>query len=497
MSAPETPGTDPGTREQGRVRRTPGLVAVCALLIAAAIAERTTEPDAAAVYSAPPVRAQPVVAPQGVLSSTWYCGVGTANPEGLATGSVVLANTTDEPRRATVTVFAGEGEPRVATLPVPALGRASLRYADVVTAPFAAARVEIDGGGVAADQVVDGPLGHDVAPCMSGPAEAWEIANGVTAKDATMLLGLLNPFPGDAIVDLRFATEEGPVAPGEFQGVVVPGSSLVVIDVGQHVRRREQVSASIRVRSGRRVSVARLQLFQGGGRSGVAVTPGSSPAPNWYFPDGEVVPGVTERYELYNPSEREAIVELSVVAEGPEIEPFELTIAAGRRLRFATNEQDRIPKDRPHAVAVRSLNDVPVVVEQTVDAVPPAPRMGVVSSSGSQRSAEGWVIPAGGTAADLDEWLVIQNLGQRDATVAITGLAGQRLEIEGLQAIAVGRGKRIAVRITDHIKRADLPLLVRADHPVVVVRSLYRVGRPGIALSPAIPLAWSAREAGR
>lgn len=488
MSVPETGMTVEAPRDEVRARRAPGLVLLCTLLVAGVVADRLAERDGGPAPRLASGAVQPTVAREGVLSSTWYCGVGTANPEGLAAGTVVLANTTNEARRATVTVFASEGEPRVATLPVPALGRASLRYADVLTAPFAAASIEIDGGGVAADQVVDGPLGQDVAPCMSGPAEAWEIANGVTAKDATMFLSLLNPFPGDAIVDVKFATEEGPVAPGEFQGVVVPGSSVVVIDVGQHVRRREEVSASIRVRSGRRVSVARLQLFQGGGRSGLALTAGSNPAPTWYFPDGEVVPGITERFEIYNPSQREAIVELSVAAEGAEVEPFELTIAAGRRLRFGMNEQERIPKDRPHAVVVRSLNEVSVVVEQTVDAVPPAPRMGVVSSSGSQRSAEGWVIPAGGTAAELDEWVVIQNLGQRDAVVAITGLAGQRLEIEGLQAISVGRGKRVAVRITDHIKRADLPLLVRADNPVVVVRSLYRVGRPGIALSPAIPL---------
>lgn len=488
MSQSEPAAVAPVTLEETRSRRAPGLVLLGALLIAGAVADRAVEREPSALETAARAPVQADVARDGVLSSTWYCGAGTANPEGLATGSIVLANTSTEKRGATITVFASEGEPKVVALPVPARGRASLRYADVLTAPFAAASVEIDGGGVAADQVVEGPLGQDVAPCLAGPAEAWEIANGVTAKDATMLLTLLNPFPGDAIVDLKFATEEGPVAPGEFQGVVVPGRSVVITDVGQHVRRREQVSASVRVRSGRRVVATRLQLFQGGGRSGMAITPGSSPASTWYFPDGEVVSGITERYELYNPSQREAIVELSVAAEGVEIEPFELTIAAGRRLRFGMNEQDRVPKDRPHAVTVRSLNEVPVVVEQTVDAVPPAPRMGVVSSSGSQRPAEAWVVPAGGTAADLDEWVVIHNPGRRDAVVAITGLAGQSLEIEGLQSIAVGRGKRVAVRVTDHIKRADLPLLVRADNPVVVVRSLYRVGRPGISLSPAIPL---------
>lgn len=488
MSAPDDVTIPAGPQDEVRARRAPGLVLLCMLLVGGAVADRLVDRDAERAPRLASGAAQPSAPAGGVLSSTWYCAAGTANPGGAATGSVVLANTTTEARAAVVTVFAAEGEPHVVRLKVPSLGRASLRYADVVTAPYAGASVEVDGGGVGVEQVVDGPLGQDVAPCVTGPGERWHIANGVTAKDATMLVAFLNPFPGDVIVDVSAATEEGPVAPGDLQGVVVPGRSVVVKDIGEHVRRREEVSVSVQARSGRRLVVSRLQLLHGSGRSGLALTAGAEPARSWYFPDGIVVPGITERYELFNPGDREAVVELSLAFDATEVEPFELTIPAGRRLRFTLNDQERIPKDQPHAVTIRSLNDVAIVAEQTVDAVAPAPRLGFFSSSGVRAPAEQWVIPAGGTGADLDEWVVVQNVGTRETTLSVTGLAGQRLAIEGLDAVKVGAGRRVALRIGDHIKRDNLPLLIRSEQPVVLVRSLYRIGKPGISLGAGIAL---------
>lgn len=488
MSGPGTGVAAEAPRDEVRARRAPGLVLLCVLLIAGVVADGLVERDANPVPRLASGAAPPTVAPEGVLSSTWYCAAGTANPGGAATGSVVLANSTADARAAVVTVFAVEGPPQVVRVKVPPLGRASLRYADIVTTPYAGVSVEIDGGGVGVEQVVEGPLGQDAVPCVTAAGERWHIANGVTAKDATMLVAFLNPFPGDAIVDLSAATEEGPVAPGDLQGVVVPGRSVVVKDIGEHVRRREQVSVTAQTRSGRRLVVSRLQLLNGGGRSGLALTPGAAAAPAWYFPDGIVVPGITERYELYNPSDREAVIELSLAFDATEVEPFELTIPAGRRLRFTLNDQERVPKDQPHAVTIRSLNDVSVVAEQTVDAVAPAPRTGFFSTTGVRAPARRWVVPAGGTGADLDEWVVVQNLGGGEATLSVTGLAGQRLAIEGLEAVKVGVGRRVALRIGDHIKRGDLPLLVTSDQQVVLVRSLYRIGKPGISLGPGIAL---------
>ena len=59
--------------------------------------------------------------------------------------------------------------------------------------------------------------------------------------------------------------------------------------------------------------------------------------------------------------------------------------------------------------------------------------------------------------------------------------------MEGLQDVAVPPGKRVAVRLGDHVSREDLPLVVRSNQPVVVERDLYVVGAPGVYAMAAIP----------
>src|SRR6202011_5703649 len=65
---------------------------------------------------------------------------------------------------------------------------------------------------------------------------------------------LLNPYPEDAIVDLRFVTEQGVESPAGFQGIVVPARSLLGVDVGTHLRRRARVATTVSARAGRVVA---------------------------------------------------------------------------------------------------------------------------------------------------------------------------------------------------------------------------------------------------
>ena len=80
------------------------------------------------------------------------------------------------------------------------------------------------------------------------------------------------------------------------------------------------------------------------------------------------------------------------------------------------------------------------------------------------------------------------NGGTAPATVSMTALAaGQPLEVEGVQDINVPAGRRVAVRLGDHVARDDLPLVVTASQPVFVERDMYAVGTPGLFAMVAIP----------
>ena len=86
-----------------------------------------------------------------------------------------------------------------------------------------------------------------------------------------------------------------------------------------------------------------------------------------------------------------------------------------------------------------------------------------------------WLFPLGEADDVWDEWIVVQNAGSRTVTFSVTALAnGQRVGVEGLQDLEVPAGQRRAVRLGEHIKRADLPLVVEATGPVAVERDMYR-----------------------
>lgn len=491
MTTPVPEGALPGAAPP-RVRRAPVFVALAALVVAGVVADRIPRPPAPRVGAGALGGPMPVAAPDGALSSTWFCAGATALAEGVeglvADGRIVVANAGDAPVRGTVTVVPSDGEPRTVPIEVPARGVSALRQREVLSAPYVSALVELDGGAVVVEHEISGPPGFSTAPCASSASDRWYLAEGSTAREDSLRLAIFNPFPEDAIVDLSFATDQGRAVPADFTGIVVKGGRMRIVKVEEHVRRRAHVATTAVARSGR-VVVDRLQL-RGGAVKGISLALAApAPGPRWYFPEGLVTEGVTERYHLYNPTDSEAQVSIELTLEEGAAEPFDLTVPPRDRLTVVANEQERVPRDVAHAATVVSLNDVPVVAERSVTAVAPAARAGAADTHGAARTARQWVLASGSATETVDEVVVVHNPGATAAEFSVHALVGgQLLPVEGLQGIALPAGKRTTLRLTDHIKRADLALLVRSSAPVVVERGMYLVGSPGIALSLGVPL---------
>ncbi|MEA3078092.1 MAG: hypothetical protein QOF60_3000 [Actinomycetota bacterium] len=480
---------------------TPRKAPVCVVLLLAAIGggllDRIPLHKPSSASGVARVPTMPLAAPPTSLSSTWFCAGATAVADGAdvgeglkvaATGTLLVANAGDRELKGTVTIVPSEGEAKVYPLTVGPRARTAVNELDLVTAPFVAAMVELDGGDVVVEQQVDGALGLSTAPCASSANDRWYFAAGSTARDDRMLLTLFNPFPEDAIVDLSFATDDGRTVPSDFTGLVVKGGRLRVVNVGDHVRRDVNVAVTAVARTGR-IVLNRLQVRAGPVKSLSLALAAPSAGATWYFPEGLVTNGMTERFHLYNPTSREAQVTIELALESGSAEPFDLTVPAGERLTLTANDEERIPKDVGHGATVRSLNGVPVVAERTIVATAPAARIGGSDTLGTRAAARQWVFASGAASDTFDEWIVVLNPGARAATVSLQALAGgQLLAIEGLQSVSVPAGRRVAVRLTDHVKRDDLPLLVRSTKPVVVERGLYRVGGLGLAVSAGIPL---------
>jgi len=482
-------GSSPPT-EVSFARRVTVVAGLVGALLTGAAVDRLPGPfeaDGGAVRLPP---GMPVAAPPAALSSTWYCAGGTATVGGMADAHVTIANPSSRPVQGTLRVHPSDGEARTVPIAVGAHDRANFRIGDVVAAPYAAATVELDGGGVVVEHIVHGPNGFSASPCASTPSEKWYLANGSTGRDDELLIFLFNPFPEDAIVSVAFDTEEGRRVPQDLQGVIVRSGRLLVVKPADHFRYAS-VATAVTTRRGRLV-VDRLQR-RGGTRPGLSLALAApSAGPVWYFPEGSTAPGTDQSIHIYNPGEREADVDVELTLEADSAEPFTLKVPAGQHTTLALGAEDRVPKGPGFSVTVRSMNDVPVVAERTIAAATPAARNGVTHTFGSRVLAREWVLAVGGATAALAESVVVQNAGDADATVDVVGLQdGREVAFPGLQGQHVPAGGRAVLPLADHVLAPGLSLVVRASAPIVVERTLHLVTGVGLSATVGIPL-WPA-----
>jgi hypothetical protein len=508
-------------------RRIPALALLFAAIAGAFVFEANDNgraPVAATSARIQPGVVMPVAAPASALSSTWYCAGGTADAKGFGDHQVVIANASDRDLSGTVTVFTGHVAPpppnleagtattvaaASTTTAVPskmvvhpvtlgARSRVTVRLGDVIAAPMAAALIEINGGEVAVEHELSGPYGRTAAPCSTTAAADWSVPWGVTTVDANEIIALFNPFPDDATLDIAFVTDAGTREPIAYQGLVVPGRSVVAFNVaeGGVADRAALVSTRIVARSGR-IVVDRIQTFDGSaGVKGITVGTGAAAAAEtWIFPEGKVTAGVDERFVVYNPADVTATVNVEIRPQDPTKvvppEPFELTIPPRQSSPLVLRNEDRIPKDLAHSTVVRSLNGVGVIAERQLIVSGAGDQQGVTSTLGSTFIAPQWVFAAGSTSKTTNEWILVVN-GSNDAIakVTITALTnGQTLAIQDLQEIEIPPASRLAISIGDKIERDDLALLVSSTEPIIAERGLYQVGSIGISSVFGVPLA--------
>ena len=209
-------------------RRLPAFVLAAVLLATALwVRERGDEVVALVPLDRQAAELAPVGADEDAVASTWYCAGGTAGAGGAADHLVVVTNVGGTPVSGRVQAFPVNADPGPpAAFEVPAGGRRALRVGDLVVADHAAALVEMRGGPVFVEHEVRGPTGHDLSRCASRPSSSWYFPWGQTTLGSTLRLALFNPFPGDAVVDVTFDTEDGYRRPEAYQAMLVRSPGL-------------------------------------------------------------------------------------------------------------------------------------------------------------------------------------------------------------------------------------------------------------------------------
>lgn len=488
-----------GRSPERRASRGPVLVLIALLIATAVWVGDDGGPEAvdAVSLARSPGDLAPV-APDDDASSTWFCAGGTAVEGGAADHVVTVSNPGDRPVRGTIQVFPVRAE---ALAPVPVEvgpgASTSVRLGDLVVADHAAAQVELESGPAVVYHEVVGPSSRDVARCSTRASATWYLPWGQTTLGSTLRIALFNPFPGDAVVDVTFDTEDGFRRPEPYQAMLVRSRQLVVLNVEEVVTRRQRVSTQVVARSGR-VVVDRVQTVTSGETVVAEVGSGAPGAADaWYFPEGRVDPSVVEAFYVFNPSDRTADVEVALLTgntdPGTQPEPFQLRLAPGAASELVLNREARVAQPLAHATSVQASSDVPIVVERvlasgpfsTVVAPDLAPAVaatypaGLSAALGSPLIGTRWlsgsVPPVESGALTV---LSVLNPGGAagEVTVRVLGPDGALVG----EPTAIGAGRRTEVALTG-------PSSVEADGEVVVGQLWLMLGPSSFATEPAVP----------
>ena len=417
-------------------------------------------------------------------SDIWFCAAGTATDNGFADHRVLLINTTDAERVASINAVgsrvapANHGPTGSRRVTLPPYARSELRLAELVpNAAYASATVELSGGGVVVEHSVTGPTGFDRAPCATTASAEWFVPLSATATEknptARAVLVLYNPFSDNAVVDIGFVTDAASAA-APIESMVVGPGAVEVVDLTAVVPVAEQLASAVRARAGR-VVVDRIEVFgDTRARRDLVLTAGvPAAAPTWFFPSGRLGAPRQERLVVYNPSEERAEVVVEVRPDNRQtlIEPFDLQVGAGRFVTVDLHTEKRLVDAgvTGYSLIVRSLGAA-VAVDRLVTVAPGQPGAGASSTTGSAFAAPTVVIDGVASEVDPGELIVFNPNARAIATVTLEVIAnGQRKAAPAGTEFELQPGERKSMPFAS-LGTGNFTVIISASAPVVAER---------------------------
>lgn len=446
-----------------------GLLGLVVLVVVAVTIELAAPPTT-------PQAAETRVAQAPAQSGVWYCPV-TAGEEESAVVTVAAAG--DTPAEVTLVRYGEDGP--VTDEPVTVAPGAETVVSLDAAAASSPVAVRWRGGPATASYRVDGDVDSE-APCAAGPSPTWYVAGLDTVGDTRSVLHLFNPFTVDAVARIVFGTPQGPAALVLTEQIVVPAGSALKVDVDEVQPEVADLAARIEVETGR-LAVQGEVVYAGGGRALVPAV--GSPSTLAAVGYGRHDEGGTSHLSIFNPSEREAAVEVTVSAprlDGTSL-PSEITVPAGAVVRVPLEGASEAAQ---FGIAVRSLNGVGVVSARTVvERDDAGRRVGVATALPPARE---WSVIGGGTEGRQAQ-VHLYNPGSEPVTADVLADGAPAT----WQDLVIEPNSYSRLDLAEAGQRAGVPLRVLADGPVTA-QLFSRTGeeRPGLWTPLGVPArAWT------
>lgn len=351
--------------------------------------------------------------------SVWYCP--WINSGATRDTRVVAAYLTD------VDVVFTHPDPRVGE--PPDIGQLNLDgpgaliqdVAEIVNRGDAPGFIEFSNGPATAATVVSGETSLSGDRCLGSSPRLWHIA-GLTTRDGYGLtLRLFNPFPENAKVQVRAASELGSEALPDLQEIDVVGRTWIDIDVAAAIPFLDNLVLTVGTEEGVVFPTVIQQLdLEEANWSGTRLST------EWLFPAAGLA-GLSPRLSVWNPGDVPVDVEVDLFGRsGGFGAVFTGTIEAGRPIDFPLADQStgavgvRVRATGPVA-AVVVAEDVPVETPGDDEPADPMPRR-IAGTVGSPEEFLRWLLPGAGGLVGGDTSLWLLNTSGDPVTVTIQPL---------------------------------------------------------------------------
>ena len=397
-------------------------------------------------------------------------------------GWLTIGNTADVSAEARITWLTEDGqENAVAT--VDARSSTVVRVEDEST--IVAAVVEMNVPGSIVEQHSESEAGTIRTLCTDRTATEWFFADGFTASDSNAQIVLTNPYADAAIVDVSYSTIAGRQRPNAYQGYVIPAETVRILDLAEVGARNEQlVSVQIAASTGR-VIAGRVQRYRGSGRQGLGVSLGvTRAAGDWWFGFGDTTDNTAEQLVVFNPGDKPASVEITVVGYKPKtavVQPFSIEVGAGTSAVIDMNGVTGLPRST-HAISVVASGDAQVVVERVINVINASGQIATTVSSPIAQNAlaKVWEVARSRPGERI---AVINVTGTKTTfTVSSFGPAGEA-PLEGMDEITLAPGASALLTIPDPAPGGPVRITAGVN---VVVEYLASRGEGRIGYSAAL-----------
>ena len=309
-----------------------------------------------------------------------------------------------------VSGFAAGAETGAAETEIGSTGASKIAAGGLGVVGEAGVLVEFPVEDTTAGVVMTGQGVYASSPCADTPTGESAFGGGSTADDARMSILVLNPYAGEATIDLTVTSENGIESAPEFAGVVVPALSVRQIDLNEIVPERLSLSVLVQARNG---SV--LAYASGGVGERRALWRGTAPeVDTWLM----LPPGGGGR-SLFISSPSGSEIEYQIDLYGPEglVPAFAQGVLAGR----ASSTVD-LSEISPESIAVRVISTEPLVAAARVITAD-----GYAISEGVNAPATSWLLPGGGGPPGGSGSVLVINPGVDPVTVEARSIADQTL----------------------------------------------------------------------